>query len=370
MNRTLFIIAASAVFVSSAVSVGASLPPAAGDASVSATARLSDGSTVRGDLLAAKITGSTLFARKLDLDPAIVKSMAFQGTNSAAAVELVNGDKFTMTVLDEAYAVKSLIGRLDLPRAIIRSLVFARRRADPDGAESGLVFHCTFDDDASVATPAVGPKGIFLQGEFAEGRVGMALQTSVYSPNAAFELPAGFFKTSGCIEFWAKILKPSPYIGNGGDPRLFTITRKSTRSIICTLDIVSNNGSGNSGFSTWTFLGNMASLRGCRMLRYDDLFLSGSGRDWHHYAVVWDQNGIAGLDGMPQKALFVDGKLVTDVQNHIRKEEDVADILSSPTMLSFTIDPDLDPGWTTKSQFLIDEFKIWDSARTSFDTEP
>lgn len=370
MNRISVIVSAFAIAASSAMTVGASAPTAAAEVAVSATARLSDGSTVKGDLLAAKVTGSTLFLKKLDLDPAIVKSIAFQGTNNTAAVELVNGDKFTMTVLNEAFAVNTLLGKLDIPRANIRSLVFARRRAAADGAEPGLVFYCTFDDEASVSTPAVGPKGRFVQGEFAQGKVGMALQATVYSPNAAFELPSGFFKTSGCIEFWAKILKQSPYIGAGGDPRLFTITPKSSGNIICTLDIVSNNGSGNSGFSTWTFLGNMASLRGCRVLRYDDLFSSGNGHYWHHYAIVWDKDGIAGLDGMPTKALFIDGKPVQDVQNHIRKAEEVTALLSSPTMLSFTIDPDLDPELTTKSPFLIDEFKIWDCARTSFDIEP
>jgi hypothetical protein len=194
----------------------------------------------------------------------------------------------------------------------------------------------------------------------------MALQTTVYSQNATFDLPADFFSTSGCIEFWAKIQKPSSYIGNGGDPRLFTITQKSTNNTISTLDIVSNNGGGNSGFSTWTFLGNMASIRGCRSLRYEDLFQTSNFRDWHHYAIIWDKDGISDLTGTPRMALLLDGNPVPDIQNHVRSTEEAYAIISTPTLLSFTHDPKLDPEFSTKSPFLIDEFKIWNYAKTDF----
>ena len=265
---------------------------------VAATALLSDGSTIKGDFLAPKIKGSTAFIGNLALNPAIVKSITFSGTNNEAKVALENGDRFTMRVRDKTFTLKSVLGILDIPRRTVRSLALAKRRDDAKCADAGLVFYCTFDDEAAVTTPKVGPQGTFLQGDFMQGKVGMAMQTTVYSQNATFELPANFFGTSGCIEFWAKILKPSSYIGNGGDPRLFTITQKSTNITISTLDIVSNNGGGNSGFATWTFLGNMASVRGCRSLRYEDLFPTSNFRDWHHYAIVWDTDGIADLPCM------------------------------------------------------------------------
>lgn len=73
---------------------------------------------------------------------------------------------------------------------------------------------------------------------------------------------------------------------------------------VCGLDIVSNNGCGNSGFSTGTLLGNMASIRGFRQLRYDELYPSSDYRDWHHYAIVWDPDGISSLTGTPKMALL------------------------------------------------------------------
>ena len=331
-----------------------------------ANATLKDGSTVKGAIETEHISGSTLFTDELALDPVIVKSITFAGTNGESKVELSNGDKFTMTVANESFKIKSLLGELSIPRANFRSITITKRKVSA-GGDDGLIFHCTFDDSESITSPAVGPKGIYLRGSFLEGKTCKALQTTVYAQNATFELPSNFFGTSGCIEFWAKILKPSSYIGNGGDPRLFTITQKITNHTICTLDIVSNNGCGNSGFSTWTFLGNMANLRGCRTLRYEELFPESDYRDWHHYAIIWDKNGIANLTGCPKTALLVDGKLIPDIQYHVRSSADAASIVATPMLLSFTHDPKLDPELCTKSPFLIDEFKIWNYAKTEFD---
>ena len=334
---------------------------------ISANATLKDGSIFKGEFTTKSITGSTLFMEKLELDPALVKTVAFANTNGESKIELNNGDKFAMTVADEAFAIKSLLGELNIPRTNFRSITFSSRRISAGGCDDGLIFYCTFDNKDSITTPALGPNGTFLRGDFMQGKIGQALQTTVYSQNATFELPANFFNTSGCIEFWAKIQKPSSYIGSGGDPRLFTITQKSTNNTISTLDIVSNNGGGNSGFSTWTFLGNMASLRGCRSLHYQELFPYSDYRDWHHYAIIWDKDGIADLPGRPRMALLVDGKFIPDIQNHVRSAEDAAALISTPMRLSFTHDPNLDPELSTKSPFLIDEFKIWSYAKTNFD---
>ena len=188
------------------------------DYTVSANATLKDGSTVKGEFCTEQISGSTVFLEKLKLDPSIVKSLAFSGTNGESKVELTNGDKFAMTVANDSFAIKSLLGE----------------------------------------------------------------------------------------------------------------------------------------------------LRGCRSLRYEDLFPASNFRDWHHYAIIWDKDGISDLTGSPRMALLLDGHPVPDIQNHIRSTEDASAIISTPTLLSFTHDPKLDPEFSTKSPFLIDEFKIWNYAKTDF----
>ena len=111
----------------------------------------------------------------------------------------------------------------------------------------------------------------------------------------------------------------------------------------------------------------MANLRGCRPLRYEELFPGSDYRDWHHYAIIWDANGIPNLAGSPTKALLVDGQLIPDIQDHGRSINDALSIVSTPMLLSFTHDPKLDPELCTKSPFLIDEFKIWNYSKTEFD---
>ena len=59
---------------------------------IAASATLKDGSSVKGEFATEHIVGSTIFAEKLNLNPAIVKSLAFAGTNGESKVELVNGD--------------------------------------------------------------------------------------------------------------------------------------------------------------------------------------------------------------------------------------------------------------------------------------
>ena len=335
---------------------------------VNATALLTDGSKINGEFKTANVTGSTSFADNLRLNAADVMSVAFTGQGNNAKIVMSNGDLLHFNVDDNAFQMATAVGPLEIPVQKICQLALSKVvRPVPEGDREGLVFHCTFDDEAAIAEPATGPAGAYLSGSFTEGKFGNALQTTVYAHNATFDLPPNFLNTSGCIEFWAKILNSSSFIGNGGDPRLFTITQKDTKNTICTLDLVSNNGGGNSGFSTWTILGNMASFRGCRPLRYQELFPGNDYRDWHHYAIIWDKDGVASLSGNPKTALLVDGKLVPDIQRQARNTEDAISVISSPTLLSFTNDPALNPEHTTKSPFLIDEFKIWNFAKTDFD---
>ena len=329
---------------------------------VGVTASLKDGSSVRGDFLSEGIAGATLFAKNLVLAPSIVKSVNFTSTNGEAKVELSNGDRFAMTVSNDAFAVRSILGDLKIPRASFRAMSLSARAAAAKGGATGggLIFHCTFDDEASITSPAVGPAGTFMTGTFEEGKIGKALLTRPYTNHAAFKFPQGFLKDSGCIEFWAKILKHSSTVGTGGDPRLLAITRTDNRDFVFNVDIVSNDGGGNSGFALRTWYGGKASISGMRPLRYEDLFPAGDWRDWHHYAILWDINGISGLPGSPKTALLVDGKLT------IGTEYDT--ILITPStkahVLGITCDPALSPENNTKSPFLIDEFKIWDYAKT------
>ena len=194
------------------------------DYSVSANATLKDGSTVKGEFLAQKISGSAVFANQLALDPAIIKSLTFTGTNGESKVSLVNGDAFAMTVANDTFAIKSLLGDLKIPRTNFRSLAFSISRGG-NAADGGLVFYCTFDNEAAITTPAVGPKGIFQGGEFTPGKNGDALFVPAFTSGAKFDLPSGVIGTAGTIEFWGKANELGP-LTDGGCPRFFEILKR------------------------------------------------------------------------------------------------------------------------------------------------
>ena len=304
------------------------------NATVNVTASLKDGSSVRGDFLTKDITGATLFAKNLVLAPSIVKTVNFTSTNGEAKVELSNGDRFAMTVSNDAFAVRSILGDLKIPRASLRAMsLSARAAAAKGGATGGLIFHCTFDDAASITSPAVGPAGTFMTGTFEDGKIGKALLAMPYKSHASFNFPAGFLNDSGCIEFWAKIVKSSPQIGDGGDPRLFA----------------------------FTFAAN---IRGMRGLNYGDLFTPQSWRDWHHFALVWNKDGISDIQGNPSVALIVDGKQIPNTVFNPCPVELLRMPSKTAYILSFTYDPTCSTEHNTKSPFLIDDFKIWDYTKT------
>ena len=332
---------------------------------VNVSASLKDGSLVRGDFLTKGITGSTLFAKNLELAPSLVKSVNFTGTNGEAKVELSNGDCFAMRIANDKFAIRSMLGNLKIPRTNFRTLSLSARSAakSKGGADNGLIFHCTFDDAASITSPAVGPAGTFMTGTFEEGKVGKALMVMPYTKHAFFNLPAGFLNDAGCIEFWAKILKSSPYVGTGGDPRILLMTYADTHEIACNVDIVSNDGGGNSGFAMRTWYGGRASINGMRQLYYADLF-SSDWRDWHHYVLVWDKNGVPTLPNSPRVALLIDGKEVTSTRFQPIPEDITRMPSKTPYVLGFSYDPACSVEHNTKSPFLIDEFKIWDYVKT------
>ena len=334
---------------------------------MSAVALLKDGSTVKGEFLTVKVKGTTIFAKELVLDADIVKTVNFVGTNGEAKVELACGDRFAMAIINPSFTIKSLLGELKIPCGNIRSVSLSKRSVvAKGGASDGLIFYCTFDDEASITSPAIGPAGTFMTGRFEEGKFGKALLAMPFTKHAAFELPVGFIKDSGCIEFWAKILKPNPVVGTGGDPRLLAITFADTHQLASWLDVGSNDGTGNSGFTLSSWFGARSSLKGSRCLRYAELFPLGDWQDWHHYAVVWDKNGILDLPQAPKAALLVDGKLVTSVEPQSASTHLIRMPSQTPYILGITYDPALGAENTTKSPFLIDEYKIWNYAKRDF----
>ena len=226
-----------------------------------------------------------------------------------------------------------------------------------------MLYHCTFDNPSAISSPSAGPAGRLLGGSFAPGKKGGALR--VEKDAAAFEaaLPKGFLGPEGCIEFWAKIEGDDPRYVDGGDPLFFSLFDE--RGAVTLLQFAANNGFARGGLggaiASWPF-GTVAHWSG--VMPYEDV-LGPDWAGWHHYAMSWKAEGFGDgsfikvfVDGKPQPVLggVDDDKVparLADLPNH-------AFLLGSPWDRSHGVNR------RSKKPFLVDEFKIWGSAKTEF----
>lgn len=319
---------------------------------VTASAALKDGSTVKGKFLAQKITGSTIFLRKLALDPSIVKSISFPSTNNAAKIELENGDKFTMKVHNKTFPFASILGELNVQRKNIRSITLSTKSISAGGCDEGLVFYCTFDDETAITSPAVGPKGTICSREFVSGKVNGAVRVPVGSSAGFFNLPPETFGKEGCIEFWAKI-QPRRDVYRDCDPRMIFI--KSPAGWF-TVEYSSNNGGGRGGFCVRCF--GFEYIKGGPFgggYKYADVIPDVTA--WHHYAFSWTEDELTiYIDGNALKGAFKTGDGHIDEERLRTAPFDMG--LPNSNTNSFNTEPN--------TPFVIDELKIWNFCKREF----
>ena len=229
-----------------------------------------------------------------------------------------------------------------------------------------ILYHCTFDDAAAIERPTVGPFGTFLGGTFEDGKSGNALRIRKGLSSAIVHFGKGVLQPRGTIEFWAKIENDREMFGDGGDPRFFMIeTAPGSETVF---QLAANDGCGRGGISIYHQGFSVASEGQCLApARYDSV-LPDPTKDWHHYSLVWDENGVPGLDGPVALAAFIDGKRIPlHGDTGLAKTHHMASrFRDNPATLFFSLNPELNRGFNNKSDFLIDEFKIWSAPKLPF----
>lgn len=322
---------------------------------ISANATLKDGSTVKGELVTRRATGATLFAEQLDLDLAIVRSIAFSGKDGESKVELHNGDKFAMTIANENFKIKSLLGELAIPRANFRSIALSQRKVST-GGDDGLVFYCTFDDEAAIASPVVGQPVKLELGQICQdkGKNGGALFVRPGIAGAEVQFPQGTLGSEGCIEFWANMASGKTEFSTGGDPRFF-IMLDDNGTEHGHFEFASNNGCGNSGLGGHFFGIRTQTNIGCSyMMPYSDIFKGADYNGWHHYAFVWTPTRLT---------IFLDGKEICSTAGQLNTEA----LANSAITFDIPLNRKTGKSFNNKSAFFIDELKIWNFAKREFD---
>ena len=225
----------------------------------------------------------------------------------------------------------------------------------------GLVLWNTLDSAMSVKASRVGPGGELAGGSFGAGKFGGALSAGVGESDVVAFPGKVVNAQAGCIEFWAKLVDVPPALPWGQNPTLVRYMSGSDAHLI--LHLNGNDGGGRGGvcasidgigaaatgvYGNWTY---------AQALGTSDIAA------WHHYALVWDSNGIAGVDnGKHKLAVFVDGVL-----NSRRWEEP-----GGPRP------PPLPAGQLrlmfqqrmTQGRVLFDELKVWNRAKTDFTQGP
>ena len=341
----------AAIFTSAALAVSAADEAAI----VTANAILKDGSTVKGQFLVPQITGSTIFSNQLALDPAIVKSLTFTSTNGEAKVSLGNGDAFAMKISNPGFKIKSLLGELEIPRANFRALSFSACRVG-NAADGGLVFYCTFDDEAALKSPVVGPEVKIELGQIImhEGKNNGSLFVKPGIAGAEVVFPTGTFTSEGCIEFWANMSSGKTEFSTGGDPR-FIILLDENGNEKSHFEFASNDGCGNSGLSGHFFgIGTQTHTGFSHSMPYSDIFKGADYNGWHHYALVWTPTCLS---------IYLDGEMVCSSLGHLNTEE----LARGQIVMDIPLNRKTGKSYNNKSAFMIDELKIWNTAKTQFD---
>ena len=238
--------------------------------------------------------------------------------------------------------------------------------------ESAPLYQCSFDSADAVRQSVAGGAGqVFDSATFVPGVSGNAMRVPQGVRAAAVDIPAFLMGEKGCIEFWAKIEKTSSTFSTGGDPRFFNMVYGNGSWLM--FQFASNNGGGNSGVEVWFPAGGLTSRKGfASTLDYSCVFGTGAYDAWHHWALVWNRDGIRKLaaDGkIPGVALMLDEAVLASVDVASFNVAELQAAFATPATLNFPLQAS-DDYTKNKSPFLIDEFKIWGEDRTEFTAQP
>ena len=232
---------------------------------------------------------------------------------------------------------------------VLAGCVYFQR--DPD-----LVFHCTFDGDASIRSPKAGSAGTIAGATYREGKIGKALYVPAKSAVATFPFPEGLPTEQGTIEFWGKIEDRKEVFSHAGDPYMFSFVN-SRGGIVFEFHFNSNNGSGKSGI-----IFGLPGGDGCASYvggsRYSAILGSEDTFGWHHYEVSWNSNGFGGCTCTEDNIiLIVDGVKRGGCKSKAIQSGKLRQMVKGPLTLVFS-----DPkggGGIGNSSFSIDEFRVW-----------
>ena len=297
------------------------------------------------------------------------ENTAAAAPKTRARVKLSDGSIINGSATCAALPVETIFGPASIPIEIIKTLNFPpapqpQKKEEPAVHDKRLVYWNTFNSESETQNPAAGPKSLAYYTKPVPGKFGAALSTegAPHSLNVFFN--DGALASAGTIEFWAKLSADSDILRGDASPRLFTIFSKGGFNF----DFTNNDGLGSSGLCLLVGGKSTGSnkTKG-QVSRFSDV-LGEDWRGWHHYAIVWDDEGIRSDDPVMSGkafAVLVDGKV--DSWLPVSAATKMSHWDGKPTMLQVAA-----PMWGrhTNVPFAIDEFKIWNYAKVELLAKP
>ena len=191
---------------------------------------------------------------------------------------------------------------------------------------AGLVLWNRLDSQDAVEHRAYSPGGAFGGGSFVPGLSGAAYSAQFYEPGRVSFPKEVVNGPRGAIHFWAKMTGFPASISQGPSPSLIGI--RDTAGSYYGLQFNARDPQGNGGlcaaagrfFTAGTGTGadsdaaQQMAVRstGAAGWTYVDALGGADPAQWHHYALLWDEDGVLGIgDGTIKVAALVDGKLIT-----------------------------------------------------------
>jgi hypothetical protein len=171
----------------------------------------------------------------------------------------------------------------------------------------GLLLWNRLGSADQIANSEVGSNGTYTAGTFVQGPFGNAIELTMQQRfGCTFPIPP--LKTAqGCLEFWARLSDfPAQMPWDGCNPGLIGFPQPAGDDGYV-FYFNANNGLADGGLCVGSSLGHVGT-GSYGAWTYSQAIGGGNVADWHHYALVWNADGIPEIgDGTRKIGVFVDG---------------------------------------------------------------
>ena len=318
---------------------------------------LADGSVIHGQIHMLALPVETFFGTV----PVPVEKMVRIEFANAAKLSLADGSILHGNIPVPALPVETLFGAVPIPLEKVTHIEFVKvQKMVPANHDPRLIYWNTFDSEEELRE-----MGEWKNGRLVKGKSGMALHTDGKVDVYKITIPPHTFKPKGCIEFWAKIEPEVDSFAGNTFLRFFWMSH--TR-----LEFLVNNGMAAGGITSYCGNSVVGSSRFGGQSRYSEV-LGPNYKDWHHYALVWNDEGLDIGEGRqkPYSAIYINGKRVSSLETNRGNMGGKFSLPAGPDKeLSIVIASSAymgDPNLLNPVPFAIDDFKIWNYDKTEFD---